>query len=760
MAETFGIQIDSNEIVSDLAVVENKKSADLYEWQRNAIKYFFENNCKCVFNVATGCLTGDTLIEMPRNIEKYNKGIPIKQLVGQKNFYVYTFNIEKQCIELNKVKNVWCTGIKDVYEIKTKSGKIIKATFEHPFLVNVFNKHNSNENFNHRVIKERKYIEVKDLKIGDELVLFNRSLVALQNKNYSNEINIDYTGKIRKIREHRFICEQIYRKLTPFEIIHHKDGNHNNNEINNLEIMDSKLHNSMHTKERGFYGKLLWEKQGHPKGFKGKKHTSEEKKIISINTKASLNKIPFDIYRKDTHSKEFTLYGFNSVLYKTNKQESIEKFKQTAKTKCFIEKKQKISSKETRRTSKIISIKYVGKEEVYNMEVENNHNFIANNFIVHNCGKTFLAMNIIKKILENDPKCRVLIVVPKNVIMETGWYQEFYNNGFNLQDIGVYYGNIKEICKITITNMQNIQNICMEMFNCRIFDEIHNYSTNRLLPYLEDDCKYKIGLSATIEHPDGKHWSILKAFDYTLFKYMADAAINDGVLNQFNFTNIAVELDDKTYNEYAEITQNLKLLMSVGGGYNKIMRKNDSFKMKMLSLLNKRKQLVNNYPRKFNVVTEIVKKHKKDKIIIFSQFNEQTNKYYWHLLEIGVKAQIIHSDIDKEKINSIMTNVKHSDTFCIVTSKMLDEGWNLPKLDVAIITAGDSTDKQTIQRMGRVLRKKDKPSNLYQVYCSDTIEETYGINRAKMFRDLCTDYRDYIFWNENESFILDDSQHI
>lgn len=38
------------------------------------------------------------------------------------------------------------------------------------------------------------------------------------------------------------------------------------------------------------------------------------------------------------------------------------------------------------KTVKIKSIKYIGKEDVYNMEVKNHHNFSVNGgFIVHNC---------------------------------------------------------------------------------------------------------------------------------------------------------------------------------------------------------------------------------------------------------------------------------------------------------------------------------------------------------------------------------------
>ena len=36
-------------------------------------------------------------------------------------------------------------------------------------------------------------------------------------------------------------------------------------------------------------------------------------------------------------------------------------------------------------TIKVKSIRYVGKEDVYNMEVENNHNFICNGIVAHNC---------------------------------------------------------------------------------------------------------------------------------------------------------------------------------------------------------------------------------------------------------------------------------------------------------------------------------------------------------------------------------------
>ena len=69
-------------------------------------------------------------------------------------------------------------------------------------------------------------------------------------------------------------------------------------------------------------------------------------------------------------------------------------------------------------------------------------------------------------------------------------------------------------------------------------------------------------------------------------------------------------------------------------------------------------------------------------------------------------------------------------------------------MDVGIIMAGNSTQRQTVQRMGRVLRKKDKTSSLYQIYCRRTIEEEYAITRSKLFKDLCSSYNEYNYDGE------------
>lgn len=374
---------------------------------------------------------------------------------------------------------------------------------------------------------------------------------------------------------------------------------------------------------------------------------------------------------------------------------------------------------------------------------ENNNNAIFQ--VSTGSGKTICAIEIIKKVIEQNPNIRVLIVVPKNIILETTWFKELYERGFNIKDIGVYYGNIKEYAKITITNMQNIHKIVLEAFDMIIFDEIHNYGTKRLLPFLERDFKYKLGLSATLERMDKKHYEIIKIFNYNVFEYSPKEALIDGVLNPFDFTNISVEMDEENKEKYNTITASINMLFASFGGYNNISKIGGGVRLKLLGLLNERKDLVNNYTRKLDVIKLIVEKNKTDKYIIFNQFNKQTSKTYWYLLDVGVRTCVVHSGLPNDVREQNLTDFKNDKYNVMLASKVLDEGWNLPKVDTAIISAGDSTSRQTIQRMGRVLRKKNKTSKLIQLYCKNTIEETYANKRSLLFKELCSNYYYYDF---------------
>ena len=76
----------------------------------------------------SGCLTGDTLIVNADTGER----IPIKDLVG-KSFNTWGLDADLK-IRKFRVSKVFPTGKKEVFLLKTRTGKEIKATANHPFL--------------------------------------------------------------------------------------------------------------------------------------------------------------------------------------------------------------------------------------------------------------------------------------------------------------------------------------------------------------------------------------------------------------------------------------------------------------------------------------------------------------------------------------------------------------------------------------------------------------------------------------------------
>jgi len=285
----------------------------------------------------------------------------------------------------------------------------------------------------------------------------------------------------------------------------------------------------------------------------------------------------------------------------------------------------------------------------------------------------------------------------------------------------------------------------------------HN-TTKRLLDIFNSSkFKYKIGLSATIERLDKGHYDIMELFDYIKYDYNIKEALTDDVISFFEFYSIGIELDKETREEYEELTERINSIYAHFGSYTRVMRFGDiAIKNQLLGLMNNRKMLVNNYKEKFIVLTEIIKKNMNEKVLVFNQFNKQTNKSYWELLDIGITAEIIHSGIDKQTRDTVLDNYKKDKFNVLLTSKVLDEGYNLPSIQVVVLMSNDTGGRrQLIQRVGRSLRKKKDGSKakIYYVYVKDTIEENE--DNIVFLKNLSSKSKEYYF-KENEVVVIND----
>jgi replicative DNA helicase len=78
----------------------------------------------------SGCLTGESRVFLP----DYGVYRPIRELVGRSGFRVLAVNTETWRLEPCVVTNAFATGHKPVYRLRTRLGRTIRATGNHKFL--------------------------------------------------------------------------------------------------------------------------------------------------------------------------------------------------------------------------------------------------------------------------------------------------------------------------------------------------------------------------------------------------------------------------------------------------------------------------------------------------------------------------------------------------------------------------------------------------------------------------------------------------
>lgn len=369
--------------------------------------------------------------------------------------------------------------------------------------------------------------------------------------------------------------------------------------------------------------------------------------------------------------------------------------------------------------------------------------FLKNQELIVNAatgtGKTVYAIEAIKHVREENPEYNILIVAPKIVILETVWFKELNKAGLGPNVVGMYYGYAHEFSKITLTTIASINRLDLTMFDMIVVDEIHNMMSANLVKLLKRRFKYKLGLSASIKHIDQRHWKLMEYFNYNVYEYTMREAIKDGIINKFNFYSIGVNITDaEVRSKYDEIDGNLKQQLIVGGGFEKIMRlpKADPTKILVLKLFNQRNDLVNNYVRKIDVICDIIEKDTTKKTLLFSQYNKITRGIYWALKEKVKRTEIIDTNVKQSKRDEFLKDFEEGKYDILLSSRIFEEGYNLPQIDRALFLSSNSTSRQMIQRLGRILRKKDQPSDAYYIYCIDTFEEDYAIRAKEFVQDV------------------------
>ena len=121
---------------------------------------------------------------------------------------------------------------------------------------------------------------------------------------------------------------------------------------------------------------------------------------------------------------------------------------------------------------------------------------------------------------------------------------------------------------------------------------------------------------------------------------------------------------------------------------------------------------------KFKLVAQLLHEHRHDRALLFTQHNATAHEISRRFLV----PSITHHTRIKER-SAILLGLREGRYGAVVTSKVLNEGVDVPEANVAIIISGSGSVREHVQRLGRVLRKAEgKRAKLIELVTGETGE--------------------------------------
>lgn len=354
-------------------------------------------------------------------------------------------------------------------------------------------------------------------------------------------------------------------------------------------------------------------------------------------------------------------------------------------------------------------------------------------------GKTLTAIGAIKRFRDKVTGGLVVVTVPyQNLAVQ--WIDALQDQGIEAIPVfdsyrgwydqvkallmgSLYSDTIKMPCLVCVERsfkddrFQGVISIlkdAKQKNHMLVVDECHHFNGVEHVRKLPEVFNFRLGLSATPYdqfdgHDDDRH--LAKYFGPIVYEFTLGKAIQEGFLTKYRFHIFKCELDEEETTQYEDLT--LKIVRIAGG--------DDSFTpdtwAKVQPLMLARSRIVGAAKDKISKLRAHLELEGRKPFSLFYCGDGSVEDDGGRLRQIETVSELLHSlgwrssritaSESLQTREALLERLKTNAIDAVVSIKVLDEGIDIPACQRAYLLASQSSDRQGIQRRGRVLRNSE-----------------------------------------------------
>lgn len=350
-------------------------------------------------------------------------------------------------------------------------------------------------------------------------------------------------------------------------------------------------------------------------------------------------------------------------------------------------------------------------------------------------GKTLTAIDVVKRVRDKLPGASVVITVPyQNLAVQ--WLDALVEQGLNV--IGVFdsyatwYDQVKNLfmaaqysdavsmpCLVCVNasfkedrfqELLTLLSQTKQRNHLLVVDECHHFNSPDHLKKLPEIFTLRLGLSATpYDQFDEQH--LERYFGRIAFEFPLGRAIEEGFLTRYRYHLFLCQLDDDETTLYEDLTR--KIVKLAGSEE----RMSPETLAKVQPFLLQRARVVGAAKDKLVKLRAHLERTGRTPYTLFYCGDGKVEEDGEQLRQIERVSELLHqlhwrssriTATESLKTRELLLeHLRTKSIDAVVSIKVLDEGIDVPACQSAYLLASQSSDRQGIQRRGRVLRKSE-----------------------------------------------------